>query len=364
MTCSTGKSVQIARRTLRSAADLAAAGLIAPTRAHAVDAAIATFNAALTPELADRIARDDPGDPIARQFVPDPAELVSDRADRSDPIGDAAHSPVPGIIHRHRDRALLLAHMACPAYCRYCFRRDNVGPEGGALDEAALEAAFAYLGAQRELNEVILSGGEPLMLSDRKLARILARLAGMDHLGWLRIHTRSPIVAPERITDALLAALAVAKPVYVVIHCNHARELSPNVRAALAKLAAAGVPLLAQTVLLKGVNDDTDTLSTLMRALVASRVKPYYLHHPDLARGTAHFRVAIEDGQRLVRALRARLSGLCQPCYVLDIPGGHGKVPIGPCYLEPADAHGAYGVSDPAGGRHHYPPLAPHAAPP
>lgn len=352
----TGPSARARRKTLRTAAEFVTTGLADGGRAPDIARAITAFNAAVPPGLADRIDARDPDDPIARQFVPDPAELAIDAADLADPIGDASHSPVRGIVHRYPDRVLLLPQMACPAYCRYCFRRATVGPDGGALDERALETALAYIEAHAGLSEVILSGGEPLMLSDRRLARILGRLARMPHLGWLRIHTRMPIVDPARITRGLIAALGADIPVYVVIHCNHAGELSPEVCAAIRLLADAGIPLLAQTVLLKGVNDDDDTLATLMRLLVRNRVRPYYLHHPDLARGTAHFRVSIEHGQRLVRALRGRLSGLCQPTYVLDIPGGHGKVPIGPCYLEPADAQGARIVTDPWGDAHAYPP--------
>jgi lysine 2,3-aminomutase len=228
-----------------------------------------------------------------------------------------------------------------------------VGPGGPqALGDAALDAAAEYIAAHPEVWEVILTGGDPLMLSARRIADVTARLAGIASVKVLRWHTRVPVAEPARVTDALAAALKTpVKAVYLAVHANHPREITGTVRTALARLADAGIALVSQSVLLRGVNDDPDTLAALMRALVEARVKPYYLHHPDPAPGTAHFRLSIEDGQAIVRALRGRLSGLAQPTYVLDIPGGYGKVPVGPSYL---DEDGRL-VIDPAGGLHHYP---------
>ncbi len=320
----------------------------------------ARYAVGLTAGLADLIDRANPGDPIARQFVPDAAELVTTPEERADPIGDDAHCPVPGVVHRYRDRALLKIVSVCAVYCRFCFRREMVGPGGETtLSPEALEAAFAYFAAHREIWEVILTGGDPFMLAPRRLAEVVARLAAIDHVRIARFHTRVPIAAPERVSDGLVAALkADGITPYVAIHVNHPRELTDAARAALSRLADAGVPLVSQTVLLRGVNDDVETLDALFRALVECRVKPYYLHHPDLAPGTSHFRLPIAEGQALVRALHARLSGIALPTYVLDIPGGAGKVPLTPAYLAPgADAERLV-VTDACGGIHHYPPGA------
>jgi lysine 2,3-aminomutase len=309
---------------------------------------------AITPEMLALIDRDDPADPIARQFVPSARETEISPDELADPIGDAARSPVKGIVHRYPDRVLLKPLHVCPVYCRFCFRREKVGPGGEALSTAELDAALAYIRAHREIWEVILTGGDPLMLAPRRLAGLVAALDSIDHVGVIRIHSRVPIVDPSRVNDELLAALKPRRAaLWFAVHCNHARELSPAARAALAQLADAGIPLMGQTVLLAGVNDDVETLDALMRALVTARVKPYYLHHPDLVRGTGHFRVSIERGQAMMKALRSRLSGLAQPTYVLDVPGGHGKVPIGPGYL--GDDPDALVIEDAFGGQHRYP---------
>ena len=219
--------------------------------------------------------------------MPDAAELDVGPDELDDPIGDAAHSPTRGLVHRYPDRVLLMPTMACPVYCRYCFRRDRVGRAGDAPDAADIEAALAYIAAHEEIREVILTGGDPLSLSDRRLGDLLDRLDAIPHLTNLRIHTRVPVAVPGRVTEALVATLQRAKPVWMAIHCNHPRELTDDVAAACARLVRGGVPLVSQTVLLRGVNDDADILAALMRRLVEIRVKPYYLHHPDKARGTA-----------------------------------------------------------------------------
>jgi lysine 2,3-aminomutase len=304
---------------------------------------------AITETIAELI-KADPGGPVARQFVPDAREHQVAAEERTDPIGDERFSPVKGIVHRYPDRVLLKPLLACPVYCRFCFRREVVGKKDSTLSAKELDAAFAYVEAHPEIWEVILTGGDPLALSPRRLAAILARLDAIPHVEVVRIHTRVPVVDPKRINAALLAALKIEKPVYVVIHCNHADEITAAARRGFARLADVGIPLLSQSVLLKGVNDDAKTLETLFRALVRNRVKPYYLHHADLARGTFHFRTPIAEGQALMAALRGRVSGLAQPTYVLDIPGGHGKVPVGPSYFEDGR------VTDPHGCVHVYPP--------
>lgn len=344
-------------RALRSAADLVAAGLVDATRQAAIEAVGESYAIALTRAVVDLIDPADPNDPIARQFVPDPRELVTTPEERADPIGDEAFSPVPGVVHRYPDRVLLKLVHACPVYCRFCFRRETVGP-GGAnhLSDAALDAAFGYVAARPEIWEVILTGGDPLMLSLRHIADIVERLARLDHVKILRLHTRVPSVDPARVTPELVALLRGARQtVYVALHANHARELGPAAAAACALFGDAGIPMLSQSVLLRGVNDDAATLAALMRRFVELRVKPYYLHHPDLAPGTAHFRLSIEAGRALVRALRGNLSGLAQPHYVLDIPGGAGKSPIGPNYVENSGPD-SYQITDFAGLSHFYPP--------
>jgi lysine 2,3-aminomutase len=347
------------RNTLRRADELIAVGLLPDERRAAIERVAARYALAVTSDVTELIDTADPHDPIARQFVPDPAELDVRPIENADPIGDDAHSPVPGIVHRYPDRVLLKLVQVCAAYCRFCFRREAVGPRRG-LSAGELEGALEYIRAHPELWEVILTGGDPLVLSPRRLAAVMRALAKIDHVKVVRIHTRVPVVAPARITPALVRAIKSAgKATYVALHANHARELSPKARAACARLIDAGIPMLSQTVLLRGVNDDAATLGELMRALVECRVKPYYLHHADLAPGTAHWRTGIEEGQTLMRALRGRWSGLCQPTYVLDIPGGAGKSPIGPNYLvscRNGNGEISYEVEDFTGGRHIYPP--------
>jgi lysine 2,3-aminomutase len=312
--------------------------------------AASTLPYLLTDHLAGLIDPADADDPIARQFVPDAREDTAASDELPDPIGDAAHSPVPGIVHRYPDRVLLTPVKVCAAYCRFCFRREAVGEE--VLDEAALETALNYIRGEPRIWEVILSGGDPLVLSPRRLGAIIRALDAITHVETIRIHTRLPVADPARVTDALVDALRVESPVWTVLHCNHPRELTDEVRAACAALVDAGLPMLGQTVLLRGVNDDAATLETLFRTMIRSRIKPYYLHHADKARGTGHFRTTLAEGRTLMRTLRGDLSGIALPTYVLDIPGGYGKVPAGPCYLSPEN--GGWTAEDPWGGRHPY----------
>jgi lysine 2,3-aminomutase len=342
---------------IRSVDDLKKAGLVDTAADCEIESVAQRYAVALTPAVARLIDRTDPKDPIARQFVPDMAELTVTPQERADPIGDGSHSPVEGIVHRYPDRVLLKAVHVCPVYCRFCFRREMVGPHGqGTLGDTALAHAFDYIRAHPEIWEVILSGGDPLILSPRRLAEILGQLAKIEHVKIIRLHTRVPVVDPGRVDDALIEALKKSgKTSYVALHANHPRELTAAARAACGRLVDAGIVMVSQTVLLKGVNDDPAVLGELMRAFVETRVKPYYLHHPDLAPGTSHFRLTIAEGQRLVSSLRGRLSGLCQPAYVLDIPGGHGKAFIGESAAREIK-EGCYSVSDYRGGEHAYPP--------
>ncbi|RDJ09685.1 lysine-2,3-aminomutase-like protein [Rhizobium grahamii] len=343
---------------IKTVEGLERAGLLGQRDRDALADVASRYAIALTPAVAGLIDRANDADPIARQFVPDAAELIVAPEERADPIGDEAHSPVQGIVHRYPDRVLLKAVHVCPVYCRFCFRREMVGPQGlGTLDSEAMSAAFAYIRDHQEIWEVILTGGDPLILSPRRLEEILRELALIDHVKIVRFHTRVPVVDPSKIDAALIAALrASGKSVYVALHANHPRELTDEARAACARLIDAGVVMVSQSVLLKGVNDDPTVLAELMRAFVETRVKPYYLHHPDLAPGTSHFRLTIAEGQKIVAALRGRISGLCQPTYILDIPGGHGKAVIAEQSIREA-GEGCYSVSDYRGTEHLYPPL-------
>ncbi len=293
------------------------------------------YAVAVSPHLLSLVDPLDPADPIARQFLPSLDELNTRPEELADPIGDDAHAPVAGIVHRHPDRVLFKAVPACPVYCRFCFRRESIGPsavkegKGNGLSDQDMEAALGYIAAHPEIWEVILTGGDPFILSPRRIADLSQRLAAIPHVKVIRWHSRVPVTDPGRITDDLVAALhAPGATTFVAVHANHPREFAPEARAAVARLADGGIPLVSQSVLLRGVNDDADTLEALMRRFVENRIKPYYLHHPDLAPGTAHFRLPIAEGLALVEQLRLRLSGLAMPTYMLDLPGGFGKVPL------------------------------------
>jgi lysine 2,3-aminomutase len=288
-----------------------------------------------------------PDDAIGRQFIPDPAELITAPNETADPIADDKLSPIKGVVHRYPDRALLKPLLICPVYCRFCFRREHVGPDGGLLTDAELQAAYNWFADRPAIREVILTGGDPLMLSPRRLASIVSALSAIPHIEILRIHTRVPTADPTRVTDALAAALGTDKAMWLVLHANHAREFSPDAHAAIRRIQTQAIPVLGQSVLLRGINDSAAALEALFRAMLAARVKPYYLHQLDAAPGTARFHVPIEEGRRLLAQLRGRVTGLAWPTYVLDIPSGHGKVPIGPDYLEPDDH-----VRDPGGTLH------------
>jgi lysine 2,3-aminomutase len=346
----------IRRRSLRTTADLITAGLATAGARAALDRVAERTAIAITPAVQDLIDPKDPNDPVARQFVPSPAELETAPEERADPIGDEAYSPVKGIVHRYPDRVLLKPIMVCPVYCRFCFRREAVGDADGTLSAAEMDDALAYVSGRPEIREIVVTGGDPLMLPPNRLADLVARVALLRHVEVLRFHSRIPVAEPERITPVLAGALRPPSDselaVWVSVHVNHARELSPAARQGLRRLAEAGLPLVSQTVLLRGVNDDPGVLEELFRALVRNRVRPYYLHHPDLARGTAHFRLSIAEGQEIVRALRGRLTGIAQPTYVLDIPGGAGKVPLVPQFWDETRSE----VTDWQGRRHKYPP--------
>ena len=346
--------------TIRRADELVAQGFAPQDKLAELQEVAARYAVAVTPTVADMIDRDDPNDPIARQYIPSADELITQPHERTDPIGDHAHAPVDGIVHRYPDRVLFKLVHICAVYCRFCFRREMVGPgKETNLSGAAYKQALDYIRAHDEIWEVILTGGDPLMLSPRRLGEIMRDLAAIDHVKIIRIHTRVPVADPARVTPELVAALRVQDATtWLALHANHPRELTSDARAACAGFIDAGIPMVSQSVLLRGVNDDVATITALMRGFVECRIKPYYLHHGDLAPGTSHLRTTIEDGQALMAALRGRVSGLCQPDYVLDIPGGFGKAPIGPQYLMQDREAKSYRITDYCGDVHAYPPLS------
>lgn len=324
----------------------------AAKHAEQLGSTAANFGVAITPSLRAAIDADDPHDPIARQFLPSTHETFIHEDEREDPIGDFTHHPTEGIVHRYPDRVLLKVTSNCAVNCRYCFRRDELSAPKPALSPTALYKAFEYIRAHAEIWEVILTGGDPLTLPDRQLKQIIDTLNSIDHVKIIRIHTRMPVANPNRITPNLITSLHGTKPVYVVLHCNHARELSDEVRAACVRLIDAGMPMLAQSVLLRGVNDTTESLTALLRTLVETRIKPYQIYHGDLARGTSHFRIALQRGRDLISGLRGIISGLCQPTYLMDIPGGHGKILLTPSAATQKDDH--WELTDRHGNKHDY----------
>ncbi len=272
---------------------------------------------------------DDPDiDPIAAQYVPRAGELSVTPAETPDPIGDRKYLVAERLVHHYRDRVLILVNDRCATYCRHCFRRHFTGHGGGRLTEPHLETIVEYLTRTPAVQEILLSGGDPLMLADGELKRIIARLKRVNPDYIIRLCTRMPVVLPSRVTFALASMLGEFGSVWAIIHTNHPREVTGEFRSAVRLLLAAGVPVLNQAVLLRGVNDRVDTLEELFRALVRCGVKPYYLFQGDLAAGTAHFRVPIETGIELMRELRTRLSGMAIPTYAVDLPEGGGKVPV------------------------------------
>ena len=312
------------------------------------------YAVAVTPDLRALMDPTNPADPITRQYLPSAEELNIQPNEMADPIGDHAHMPVKGIVHRYPDRVLLKPAHTCAVYCRFCFRREMVGPGSQTLTAEELDTAYDYIRKTKSIWEVIVTGGDPFVLSPRRLGEIMVTLGGIAHVKVIRFHTRVPVAAPDLVSERLIAALDSEKAVYVAVHVNHARELTHKARLALSRLCRAGIPLLSQSVLLRGVNDDPQALEALFRALVESRVKPYYLHHLDLAPGTSHFRVGLETGRALLKGLRGRVSGLCQPEYVIDIPGGFGKVPVNGDYIEKSVDGQGYCLCDGKGNKHFY----------
>ena len=327
---------------------LVARGLVAHADADALRAVVERYELLVSDYYLELIDPNDPHCPIRKQALPDVAELHTLTLERPDPIGDQAHAKNPLLVHRYPDRALLFPTLRCPMFCRYCFRK--VALNGDPIRfRRHLDEALIYLEVHPAIEEVILSGGDPLMLSNRRLDELLTRLRAISSIKRLRIHTRFPVTLPMRVDDSLAGMLAEHRPLFVVTHFNHPKELTAEAGRAIECLTSAGVTVLNQAVLLRGINADPQTLAALFTGLLSWQVRPYYLHHPDLTVGTQHFRVSIEDGLRITRALRGHLTGLAWPTYVLDIPGGLGKVPVDSGFVQRGAAPGEWVLKSPFG---------------
>jgi len=296
-------------------------------------------------------------DPIYLQAVPTELERTENRRDREDPVGDRvrAHRPAASVIHRYADRALFVPTWECAVNCRFCFRRERFLREGGGrVSVGAIKEGLEYIAAHRRIQEVIVTGGDPLTLSDSALLEILRRLAAIGHVRLLRIHTRIPVVNPFRLTvDFCRALTSIDRPLWLVTQFNHPVELTDRARTGISALIDAGIPVLNQSVLLKGVNDRAVILRDLFFGLAEARIKPYYLHHPDKAVGTAHFRISLRRGIELFNRLRGTMPGYALPHYVLDTPGGFGKVSLEQAGVS-RNADGSYRVTAPDGSTHTY----------
>jgi lysine 2,3-aminomutase len=288
---------------------------------------------AITPHFFNLVDPLDPDCPIRRQVVPRIEETFEDADELADPCGEDSHMPVPGLVHRYPDRVLFLVTDRCASYCRYCTRSRVVSGVGEQELHTEFEAAFRYLEEHTEVRDVLLSGGDALLFSDARLEKILRRLRAIPHLEFLRIGSRVPIFLPQRITPALCAMLKKYHPLWMSVHVNHPKELTLEVKEALERLADSGIPLGNQSVLLRGVNDDVETMKVLVQKLLICRVRPYYLYQCDLIKGSAHLRTNVAKGVEIIRGLRGHTTGYAVPQFVIDAPGGGGKVPINPDYV-------------------------------
>ncbi|MGF1657100.1 MAG: KamA family radical SAM protein [Verrucomicrobiales bacterium] len=291
----------------------------------------------ITPHFFNLMDPIDPEDPIRRQMMPRIEEAHRDPLEVADPCGEDEHMVAPGLVHRYPDRVLFLITDRCAAYCRYCTRSRVVSGVGEQELRPDFEQAIRYLERHHEVRDVLLSGGDPLLFSDNRLEELLKRLRAIPHIQFLRIGTRVPIFLPQRITPELCAMLQKYHPLWMSVHVNHPRELTVEVKEALERLANSGVPLGNQSVLLRGVNDDLPTMKALVHKLLQCRVRPYYLYQCDLIYGTAHLRAPVQKGLEIIRGLRGFTTGYAVPQYVIDAPGGGGKVPINPNYVESMD---------------------------
>ncbi|MCX8500132.1 MAG: lysine-2,3-aminomutase-like protein [Alphaproteobacteria bacterium] len=349
--------------TIRTLDELVDRGLILASERNSLVRVAEQFAVSISPGVASLLEQTPPelraSDPIARQYVPRASEIDPDPLAHEDPIGDQRFSPARGLIHRFHDRVLIKPLEVCAVYCRFCFRRETINQGQAPLDHSELQVIYDYIAERPYIWEAILSGGDPLLLSARRMAEIVAKLAAIPHLGVLRLHSRIPVVEPERITSEIIAGLRSRLPVFILLHCNHPREFTKAAEAAIGRLVDAGIPLLGQSVLLRGVNNDPEVLTALFRRMVELRIKPHYLHHADLTAGTAEFRTEIAEGIAMLRSLRGKVSGLCHPTYMIEIPGGAGKVPLGHSWAEPVTGQaGRWQIESPEGLIYDYPPAA------
>ncbi len=339
------------KKRLSRLSDLVDAGLVSGDEKSLQEVA-RHYDIGVTPEVLQQVQNHN--DPVAKQYVPSTAELSILPDEESDPIGDLTYTPIDGIVHRYPDRVLFKVSSVCAVYCRYCFRREMIGAGADHLSDKDIDAALEYIKAHNEIWEVILTGGDPLILSPRRLAKIIEALDEIDHVQIIRIHTRIPIANPSKIDDTLLGVLKTkSSALQLVVHINHAQEISSDVRRVIYDMRMNGVSFFSQSVLLHQVNDCPSVLETLFKTLNKIHVKPYYLHHMDHAKGTSHFRVSIARGKNIMRQLQGRVSGTCLPKYMLDIPGGHGKIPINDESVRLLEGD-VYTVTDYQGGTHIY----------
>lgn len=294
---------------------------------------LTSFRMAITPYYASLINVEDPNDPIRMQCVPSILEMAPCEDDMTDPLCEERDSPVPHVVHRYPDRVLLLVTLKCATYCRHCTRRRTVGEEDRMITEPQLQAALGYIRSHTEIRDVLISGGDPLMMSTEKLEHIIQNLRAIPHVDVIRIGTRAPVTLPMRITDELLSMLRKYQPIWINTHFNHPREITPESERACSSIVDAGIPLGNQSVLLRGINDDAQVMKELLLKLVHLRVRPYYLYQCDLSRGIGHFRTPVEQGVEMIHALTGNISSYAVPKFVIDAPGGGGKIPINYNYV-------------------------------
>ncbi len=352
------KSLDIVRsnRRLRSIADLIDCRLLPDDIPDDFGTLEARYDIGISPHIRKLLSSVSKPmrDPIGRQYIPNIDELIIRDDEKSDPIGDDLYSPVNGIVHRYPDRVLFKVTNICAVYCRYCFRKEMIGTGSNHLSDQDYNNAIEYIKAHNEIWEVILTGGDPLILSPQKLQKILDELNDIEHVQVIRIHTRIPVADPIKISDTLLTVFkSQHKGLHVVLHVNHAQEITGDVEKKILQLRAANCSIYSQSVLLKGVNDNAKTLEDLFRKLVSIHVRPYYLHQMDRAKGTSHFRVSLSRGRQIMKELQGRISGLCLPKYMLDIPDGNGKIPAVYGYIDQISAD-IYKVEDYQGCEHLY----------
>ncbi|MGH9348638.1 MAG: KamA family radical SAM protein [Vicinamibacterales bacterium] len=318
---------------LKTLAELEQVLALSPSERRAVEQPADRFLMQIPPYWAALMDADDPNCPIRRQAVPVDDELFTAPTDLIDPLAEDRHMPVPGLVHQYPDRVLLLVIEYCAMYCRFCTRSRVVGTTAGYSRQANVDRALDYIRAHPEVRDVLISGGDPLSLSDERLDAVLDRVRAIPHVEFLRIGTRTPVTLPFRVTESLCGVLRTHAPVWMSLHFNHPREVTPEAERACAMLADSGVPLGSQTVLLKGINDDPATMKALVHRLLRNRVRPYYIYQCDPVRGTSHFRTPPSAGVRIIENLRGHTSGYAVPTFVVDAPGGGGKVPVGPQYV-------------------------------